>query len=266
MNPFDLKNYFKFTLPSGVSCEIKEMVGKHQRLLTQQKSNQTHNDRLNVMLADLIVSVGLNRAIDVEFVENMLTVDRKYALLMARQYAMDFEKVYTYVYTYEHNGQTYQYPVEVDLKEDGTFPFKPVKNQVNDYEMIQKEYEFTLPKSGALVKISPMTGKGEIMASKIKKKEASSHTLLKVRRLRYFAPDVGKEGMWLEVPYDKLGLKDLQAIRTKIKDIEGDVDTKLTFEHPLVEQGVYASNSPEAKVTVDVLNTVDFFFPSGSLS
>lgn len=252
------KQTFKFKLVSGVEAEVTELTGKHQRILTQRLKGQTHSDRLNLLLADVLVRVGSFKAIDLDFVENMLSEDRRLALLMARQFTMDFEDKFKFTYEYEGmDGSTQTHDLEIPLKDDGTFPIHPMKIQFDEYADIERERFVTLPKSGIKVKYVLLDGKGERIGIQAKKDERSSHTILEMRRPQYEK----EEGVWLKLPLDDLGLKDIEALREDMKSAEGRVDTEIKFEHPDAE-----NREPSEKwVVVDVLGTVNFFFPSGTI-
>ena len=58
MGIFNSGETHTFKLTSGVEAEVRELTGKHQRILTQIKKGQSHSDRLNLMLADVLVPVS----------------------------------------------------------------------------------------------------------------------------------------------------------------------------------------------------------------
>ena len=244
---------YKFNLVSGVKCEIKELTGKHQEILTRQTRGESHADRLNQVLKSIVVRVGSVSNITEEFIENMLSEDRKHILVTARQFSMDFEDSFVFHYDYEHNGRKKTYEVEIPL-EDGKFPIKPLDTLVEDYADITKEVSLELPKSGLKVKFSPLTGVGERMASNAKREDRNASLIYTIRKCMYFR-DTEKGGVWMKLNPADLNFKDLKVLRDEIFKYEGKVDTEIIFNHPDTDE----------KINIDVVNTVDFFFPSGSI-
>lgn len=258
-NVFGNNETTKFTLISGVEAEVKALVGKHQKLLTQQTKGTKHSDRLNLMLADILVRVGSVTNITPEFIEGMLSEDRRQALIVCRQFTMDFQKEFVYSYKYKHEGETKTFDVKVDLKEDGTFPITQMPVQYSEYADIPMQVFMVLPKSKVEVRFNLLTGKGERIGANVKKDQRSSHTIMEMRNPVYKLVREGKEDTWMKLPLDKVGVTDLDALRVAMKEAEGKIDTEIQFEHPLWESG----EADEQDVVVDVLNTVNFFFPSG---
>lgn len=251
-------NTHTFIMPSGVEAEVTELLGKHQRMLTQQLKGESHLDRLNKVLADVLVRVGSKKGITLETVEGMLTEDRRACLVAARQYTMDFEPIFHYTFQWEGaNGQeTIEIPVRVG--EDGSFPVKPMAKQYAEDSEIERVVEIVLPKSQLKVKYHLLDGKGEKVLAHSKKSERSSHTLLQARRIQYFNEEAGT---WVSLNLDKVGLKDLDFIRQSVKDSEGKIDTEIRFEHPAYEE----LGLQDKYVVVDLLSSINFFFPLGMI-
>lgn len=251
----------KFRLPSGVMCEVGQLLGKHQRLLTEKVAGKTHGDRLNAMLADVIVSVGSIQNPSADFVAEMLSIDKEAALVEVRQFTMDFEEKFKFRYNYEKDGEPLTHDLEIDLK-DGVFNVEQMADAwaegrpEPEYKDIVRERELVLPKTGKLCQFVLLDGRGEAygMASKTK----SSHTRLEMHKPKEF---VQGTATWKKLDLDNLPLKDIEALRDAIKGVSGKVDTEIRFRHP------DADNLPETErwVTVNLLGTVGFFFPSGVL-
>jgi len=107
-------NTHVFKLTSGIECEVKEFVGKHQRILTEGKGK--FSDKLNTALADAIIRVGSVKVIDLKFVENMLASDRRRALTEIRQFTMGDEDLFNFDYEYEdEDGNPQVMHQEVDV-------------------------------------------------------------------------------------------------------------------------------------------------------
>ena len=242
-------------------CEVGQLLGKHQRLLTEKVAGKTHGDRLNAMLADVIVSVGSIQKPSPEFVAEMLSIDKKAALVEVRQFTMDFEDKFKFRYNYEKDGQPLTHELEIDLK-DGVFHVEQMDNDWTEgqpepeYKDIVREREVILPKSGKRCQFVLLDGRGEAygMASKTK----SSHTRLEMHKPKEW---VQGTATWKKLDLDNLPLKDIEALREAINSVSGKVDTEIKFQHP------NADDLPDEQkwVTVDLLGTIGFFFPSGAL-
>lgn len=258
-----------FTLPSGIECEIKELTGKHQRLLTEQK-NKSHNDKLSAMLADVIVRVGSETKITEQFVNDMLACDKKMALVEVRQFTMDFEPEFNFIYSYtDSNGKKQEVEMEIPVPE-GHFKSEPVKvlegdelvpAKYEEYSALEKKVQITLPRSKELVEFTMLDGRGEKIGQSTAKNNRSSHTVIEMRNPVYFVKKDNGNTVPVKLNLDKLAYKDIEALRKAIKDYEGRVDTEIMFEHPEAEFKAGA----EKDVIIDVLGVTAFFFPSEAI-
>lgn len=252
---------YKFNLISGVECEVGHLEGIHQRMLTQQLKGETHNDRLNKILVDIIKRVGNVKVITKEFVENMLTTDRRMCLVMARQYTYDFAPVFMFKYKYNSviDDSSKEMEYEIPLNEDGTFPITYMAKSYTDYADIERTRTIHLPKLEKEVTFSILDGIGEKIGSSTKKENLSSHTPLEMRRVTYKHDN----GTPIRVNFDRIHMKDLEVLRTAIKAEEGAIDTEIRIKHPEWETGQVSAD--KEFITIDLLGTIAFFFPSGAI-
>ena len=258
----------KFTLPSGFECEVREMVGKHQRILTEKKGD--YNDKLNEILVDVLVRVGDVTSIDFKFVEGMLSADRKAALVTARNFTLDFPETFPFKYTFkgaftlrdgdvvtEHRECTED--LEVPTPE---FPIRPYAGREEwagkPYSAINKVKKLKLPKSGQEVQYTLLDGAGEKRSMQYK--EVSSHTPLQIRGVSYMHKGDNEE-VPISLNLEKVSLKDIEAIRKHIDEHEGGIDTIVVLEHPHKDK----VDDEFRTVRVDLLSEVAFFFPSQAL-
>lgn len=264
-----------FKLLSGVECEIEELTGKQFRILTEKKkgANNSHHTKLNEMLASVIVRVGKVKLSSLsntpekkgelsprmQFIQALTAEDRRFVLTEARQFSMDFEEHFEFVWEYDHEGVTLEHRMSLPIP-GGHFPFKPMDEQVEEYDHLQREVELTLPRSGKKAKFTVLDGKGELIGSH--DKNPSLATLFKMRRVQYFNPEHGEKGVWVTLPFDSVGQKDLGYIMGKMKENEGKVDTELKFEHPKADE--MGLTGKERYVVLDVLDSPAFFFPQGT--
>lgn len=255
-----------FTLPSGVECEVTEMDGRHQRMITEQ-SKLTHTEKLHAVLADTIIRVGSNHNINVAFIAQMIACDAKAAMVEVRQFSVGEDVVkFTWEYV-DSEGVSRHHKEEVKIPE-GKFPTKTLKVKNAEGELVDASYaeypdivrkiNIVLPRSGKKVTFSLLDGRGEKIGIATKKSERSSHTLLKMRTPTY-KEDGGTTDILLD--FDRMSLMDIEYLRGQIKEHEGDVDTTVIFEHPESE----LMGRSEKYVTEDLLGMVAFFFPSEAI-
>lgn len=258
-----------FRLPSGVECEVSEFVGKHQKLLTQQ-GKKTHNEKLSELLADVIVRVGTVTEIDTDFIDTMLACDKKMALVEARQYTLGFEDFFTFHYKYtdkEGNKAVHEHDIPIN---EGKFPFSPVMVDQDgklvpaayeEYSDIQKDIFMTLPRSKEDIRFTMLDGRGETIGAATTKNNRSSHTALEMRRPVWFKKKEGGQPTPIKINLDNMSFVDIEALRKRIQEVEGRVDTEIMFEHPESE----VKPQSEKEVVIDVLGTPAFFFPSEAI-
>ena len=256
-------------LASGITCEIKEFSGKHQRLLSQQRSGSINATNLDEVLADIVESVGNVKVITVDFVRNMLQVDRKKILLEARQFMVegsDFEKEYIHTFSYVSatSGKPTEHKVTANLSEG--FPTKSIKSYdkdgnlveqdyAEDYSAINREIEVLLPKSKRTVVWTRLSGIGEALASKLKREEKNSHAWVNMRNPKVLTKT--KESVIpIKLNLDDTHPIDIAFLEKSIKEIEGSVDSEVQFEHP----------ERDGKLEViDLSLEMGFFYLSGAI-
>lgn len=265
-----MKNTHVFTLPSGVECEVEELTGKQQKILTEQ-NNKPHNEKLAEMLASVIVRLGSSFKPDTKFVQDeMLACDVKYALTEVRQFSLDFEDKFGFTHTYrDADGVKQEAEIEEYIPE-GKFPFTTVKklegdelvdSNCSEYSDIEKDVIVVLPRSQKKVRFTMLDGRGTALGSKTKKTDRSSHTTILMRRPVYFEESSKGNEVPIQLNLDTLSLKDIEFLRSQIKKYEGQVDTEIMVERPDSE-----TRSPnDREMVVDVLSVTSFFYPSEAI-
>lgn len=250
-------NTKEFTLPSGVKATIKELTGKHQRMLTEQK-HKNFGENLNDVLADILVKVGDITIFDIEFVKAMLSEDRRWCLVQARLLSIDEPE---FVFNWEYlDGQSEKQVKEVDVElTEESFNMKPYAVQAPTYSEIVKDVTITLPSSGKKCVFKMLDGFGEEKGQITKKAERSSHTPLIMRNIRIEEIRDGKAPLLIQANLDNMSLRDIEYLRKQIKATEGKVDTEIMFEHPEAE------TQSQKTVVVDLLSVKAFFFPSEAI-
>lgn len=257
-------------LNSGVEAGIKEMVGKHQRILTKT-DGRSMTSKLDEILLDCIVYLGDTKALSIQDIQNMLTCDKEKALIEIRHLTMGADEPFEFTFEYlsekTKKKEKYHLKVEFDPEdEDKGFPVTLVKRynkkaelvtaNYKNYSDIQKDFEFEMKSSGKIVKFSMLDGNGEKRGEQIKKNDRSSHSPLIMRNPRELRENKTSDGKvtktYISLNLDKTSFKDLKQLREEIYKVEGRVDKELAFNHPETHEAVYQ----------DILGTVAFFFPS----
>jgi hypothetical protein len=242
-----------FKLPSGVNAVVKEFTGESQRILSNQNKNYSHINKMNDLLHSIVVEIGDLKVVSKEFIENMLAVDRKAVLVMARQLSVDFEESFEFSFKYESEGKSLEQEMQIPII-DGQFPMSPMSQQYDTYEEIEREVEMVLPRCKELIRFRLLDGKGEAIASNTKQSEISSSIVFKMRRTEIWRKtETG--GNWILFNPDQFGIRDLGEIRKEIKLREGAVDTEIQISHPITGENV----------NIDLMSTVNFFYPNGGI-
>lgn len=262
-----------FKLISGVECEVKPFIGKHQRILTEKKGGNI-TDALNEVLRDVIVRIGTEQNITPDLIKSLLSNDRKKILVETRQFSMDFEPKFEFNYDYKDSkGAKIQLEQEIDLSEGfNEVPLKvPSKNDngsmvileapYKEYSEIQRRFDLILPKSGKKISIGLLDGTGESIGINTPKNKRSSHTAIMMRIPKEYSTTKSGEPIEIQLDLDNLPIKDIEYIRASIKEMEGSIDTEYMFEHP------DADNMPQGQkeIVVDLVSTLAFFFPSEAI-
>jgi uncharacterized protein YacL (UPF0231 family) len=263
-------NTKKIKLPSGVECIISELLGKHQRLLTQ-KNGEDVTGNFNEVLVSIIQELGDIKSVALSDVQGMLAPDRKEVLVQARHLTMGKNEPFNFNFEYYDKviGRKEKLALSYDFIESGDFPVTEVKKLDADgkvvianytkFSEIVKEFEIVLPRSKKLVSFTMLDGHGETIVAETKKKNRDSHLPLRARKVKEIVV-VDKQGKdkkptKVNLNLDTLPLKDIAVLRNTIQELEGRVDTEIAFEHPETEEMTYQ----------DALGSLAFFFPSESI-
>lgn len=244
-----------FKLPSGVECEVKELNGNHQDLLTKQGVNLV--SQFDKILADIIVRVGTvtGSGINVDFVEQMLTADRNWVMFQARQFSLEFPEVFKLPVKYkDNNGAKIETSISMNLSD---VTVKPYPFQASEYSDIKKDYMLDVKRFDGKIRVTLSDGISEKRISAISKKDVSSHIDLISHNPVYFNKQTP-----ISLNLAKLGLMSIEDLRRQIMDLEGKVYADFLEEHPDTDNRV----GEDKFIRGNLLGNVNFFFPSGAFS
>lgn len=256
-----------FELVSGVECEVKELLAKHQRMLTEQNGKNLY-ENLTDVLCDVIIRIGSVKQITREFIDTLLSEDRKLILWEVRKFSMG-DETFEFSYDYldkDNNNQSYQVIVDlseplklkrITVIEDG----KVVEKKFKEYSEVIKEHKLILPRSQKEVTFCISDGRSDKYAMGMSKKDRSSHTPIAIRFPKEYVESKNGNKVPINLDLDKLSLKDIEYLRATIKEIEPFVDTTITFEHPDSE----LKSATDKNIKIDLLSVVAFFYPSEAI-
>ena len=80
----------KFTLPSGIDIELREMTGAEEEILTNQRLIK-NGEAINRVLLNCITSLGNEEKVAMDAVLDLLSGDRLFALVKLRQISLGDE-------------------------------------------------------------------------------------------------------------------------------------------------------------------------------
>ena len=252
-----------FILPSGIEAEIRDMLGESSEVFTKKKNIETGMAH-SLLIKEVLVRVGDNTNITIDFIENLLSKDRKVILFVARQYTYDFPK--EYVMPVKFGKSVVEFPVTLEDFVPKNYPFyeevlkarakESEKGEIPEPIAIFKSYsevlekrkiELLLPKSKKKAFFYLMTGKDEKKALKVNMEEASLLTVLSLRN----PTTMGQTGEVM-LNLKELHAMDISELHSKMNEHEGNFDTSIEVSNP--------DKFGDAKM-IQLLDS-SFFFPS----
>lgn len=265
-----------FTLPSGVTCTVRNFIGSDYDILTHPGYQKKGTQFMHLAKA-CTLQVGNTKNPTEEFITNMLSNDRKMLLLEARQHTMHHQKTFKFNYEWpmENNRKDLQqYEVEFTPQ---SFPFTPyqwVRETMEDngehgekldplsyafpvmYEdyggmLDEQEERFTMIEDEKVYwKI--LNGRSEKVNMDKARKNPSPNLMITMRDPHYKRQ---LENNPVNVPFDinNCDVFSLERLRGDIIDAEGEINTYLVIRN---------NDNDSRQVRVDLLTTDSFFFPS----
>lgn len=274
-----------FPLNSGPECEITELTGNEQKLLTEQKSKKI-GDALDEVLLAIVKRIGTRTSFDMPFFQKMISPDKKVILENLRGFSTDWDPKFVFKFEYEgSDGKPAEIEMDLDVSERfAQLPpkvYNPDKNNgtddngndlplggfdaicVQEYSEMDayREYEIVLNRTNKRVRLTLLDGNGERIGAMTKRDNRSTHTPIIMRNPREITKTASGNELPLVLNLDKLPFLDIEQIRVAIKAREGQVDSEFKFLHPNEE------SRPEGNkyVGVDLLQQMAFFFPSQAI-
>ncbi|MHB9023436.1 MAG: T4 family baseplate hub assembly chaperone [Armatimonadota bacterium] len=222
---------YPYTLPSGVPCELRELTGAEEELLTNPKLLK-NGDAINQMLRNCLVSLGEKGEVSLTDVLDLLAGDRLFMLVKLRQISLGDEVTVALTCPNPHCRATSQVPV--NLEDLPVTPYPP-----------EREFSTVLPGSGQTVRFVPLDGHMEKRLAALPEATLSLAMLIRIREIDGVAPT--------KKTLTEMALKDRQALRQAMLAADGGIDT--TIESTCDGCG--------APVRTRVESAPDFLFPLG---
>lgn len=253
-----------FPLVSGIECEVSPLLGEHQRILTEGGASRIA-ENVNKVLVSCIVRLGSKKPVIEADVEALLAADRKKILVEVRQFSLDFNPDFRFLYQWKEDDYGPAGEVEhVCALDADSFTVKPYRRTDENGKpgepfppiaelseiAAMREHRVKLPLSGKLISFLVMTGKEETVFAKMTGKR-STHTPI-LARMPAEVVDGERSFALTAHNLDRMPLRDIETLRGAILAAEGDVDTTLEIHHP---------DNPDRTARIDVVANPSFFFP-----
>jgi hypothetical protein len=195
---------YPYTLPSGLACELREMTGAEEELLTNARLIKS-GDAYNQVMRNCLVSLGGKTEVTLTDVLDLLAGDRNVILVRLRQISLGDEL--TVSLTCPKCKWTSQ--VLVNLEDLPVTPYPP-----------EREFTTILPGSGQTVRFVPMDGHMQKRLMVMQETNTTFALLIRIRDIDG-APPTKK--LLVE-----MSMHDRNALRAAIAATDGDIDTVIS--------------------------------------
>ena len=194
---------YPFTLPSGLDCELRELTGVEEELLTNTRLMRS-GDGLNQVLRNCLVRLGEQADISIHDVLDLLAGDRLFILVKLRQVSLGDEVMLTLVCPNPTCRATSQVPV--NLEDLSVTPYPG-----------EREFTCALPSSGQTVTFVHLDGHREKRLAALPEATITQAMLIRIVAVDGQAPT--------KQTLNIMSLKDRQALRQAMLGADGGIDT-----------------------------------------
>lgn len=230
----------KITLPSGRPCEIREMTGRDEKILTN-RADIMNGSSLNKMLASVVVSLDgepmpKDAAKREELMLDMLSGDRGYLILQVRMLSYGDEMIFNW--KCPKCGATAGYKLNFrEMLNDGTLKIHPYR----------EDMPLVVETRAGTAELNYMTGRSEawLIQQHQKGKEFDTLTLA----MAAVSSLNGKKPTRADM--EELPVRDITAIRKAASELHGGLDGDVELDCPKCGESS----------TVDISRIPDFFIP-----
>ena len=195
---------YPYTLPSGRQCELREMTGVDEDLLTNTRLIKS-GDVLNQVMRNCLVSLDGKSEVALTDVLDLLAGDRHFIVVKLRQISLGDDL--TVSLPCAKCKWTSQ--VLVNLEDLPVTPYPP-----------EREFTTVLPGSGQTVRFVPLDGHMEKRLAVMPDANITTVMLIRIREIDG-APPTKKQ-------LAEMSRKDRTALRAAMAAVDGDIDTVIT--------------------------------------
>jgi len=192
-----------FTLPSGPEVGIVEMTGVEEDLLTSQRLIKT-GEAVNQVLANCIKRIGDNDAPGMKDILDMLSGDRLFALVRLRQVSLGDEVDLELACPNMACGARSYLTVSLDGLEVTPYPE-------------EREFDFTLPGSGKVVRFGYLDGHKEKRLAALKQPSLTAAMMIRILSIDGQPPS--------KKHLNEMSMRDRSALREEMTRVDGGIDT-----------------------------------------
>jgi len=222
---------YPYTLPSGIPCELRELTGAEEELLTNGKLLRS-GDAVNQLLRNCLVHLGEKSEVSPQDVLDLLAGDRLFILVKLRQISLGDEMTLRLACP-NANCQGISL-LSVNLADLPVTPYPT-----------EREFTCTLPGSGQVVRFGYLDGHKEKRLAALPEATISQGMLIRILDIDGKAPT--------RKTVTEMSLKDRQALRQAMLAVDGGIDTT-------VDTACEHCGQP---IRIRVEGDAGFFFPNG---
>ena len=222
---------YPYTLPSGIFCQLRELTGVEEELLTNAKLLRS-GDAINMILRNCMLQLGDKSDVSINDVLDLLAGDRLFILVKLRQISLGDEMTLKLTCPNSNCQGISQVPVNLEELPVTSYP-------------TEREFSCTLPGSGSVVKFGYLDGHMEKRLAALPEATISQGMLIRILDIDGNAPN--------KKTVTEMSLKDRQALRGAMLSVDGGVDTTVDTNCEHCGQPI------RTRVEADA----SFFFPQG---
>jgi hypothetical protein len=199
---------YPFVLPSGVACELREMTGAEEDILTNARLMR-QGDGINQILRNCLVLLGETTEVTMTDVLDMLAGDRLFLLIKLRQVSLGDEVRVTMPCT--NPSCLYENQACINLEDLEVTPYPS-----------ERECTTTLHGSHTVVVFGPLTGHHEKRLAAIQDPNLTQAMLMRIITVNGQPPT--------KHTLTAMSLGDRQALRQAMAAADGGIESVIELE------------------------------------
>lgn len=128
--------YYEDVLPSGVPFKVRAFIGEDHEILTSRR-NMRDGNTFERFCAAIVISIGDNNNVTEDFINSMLSNDRKFILFTARQFTQKWPEEFEFEYEWPMQDKIREvttHQVEMGHNNFPVIPYKWVRDLMENIE------------------------------------------------------------------------------------------------------------------------------------